>query len=60
MNTPIDNHEDNADEIMELLKILGIEKAMVGGYSTGEDEFPCSRYNFDHQLRLKLDSYSFT
>lgn len=35
MNTPIDNHEDNADEIMELLKILGIEKAMVGGYSTG-------------------------
>jgi pimeloyl-ACP methyl ester carboxylesterase len=35
MNTPIDKHEDNADEVMELLKLLGIEKAMIGGYSTG-------------------------
>ncbi|KAL7546347.1 hypothetical protein ACHAWF_009682 [Thalassiosira exigua] len=34
MNTPIDKHEDNAEEVMELLKLLGIEKAMVGGYST--------------------------
>ena len=36
MNTPIYSHEDNADEVMELLKLLNIEKAMVGGYSSGK------------------------
>ena len=28
-------HEENAEQVMELLKLLGIEKAMVSGYSTG-------------------------
>ena len=36
MNTPIYSHEDNADEVMELLKLLKIENAMVGGYSSGK------------------------
>ena len=36
MHTPIYSHEENADEIMELLKLMKIEKAMVAGYSTGK------------------------
>lgn len=35
MNTPIYTHEENADEVMELIKLMDIEQAMVGGYSTG-------------------------
>ena len=35
MNTPIYSHEENAAEVMELLKSLGIEKTMALGYSSG-------------------------
>ena len=31
MNTPTTSHEVNADEFMELLKLIEIEKAMAGG-----------------------------
>ena len=36
MNTSTVSHEVYADDIMELLKLMGIEKTMVGGYSTGK------------------------
>ena len=35
MNTPIDSHKDNAVEVIELLKLIGIDQAMAMGYSTG-------------------------
>lgn len=36
MNRKISSHEENADEVVELLKLLNIENVMVGGHSTGE------------------------
>ena len=35
MEEPIDNHEENAESIKEFLDLLGVEKAIVAGYSTG-------------------------
>mmetsp|Transcript_8967 Transcript_8967/g.15584 ORF Transcript_8967/g.15584 Transcript_8967/m.15584 type:complete len:405 (+) Transcript_8967:45-1259(+) len=35
MNKPIISHEENAEEVMELLKLLRIEKPLVMGLSTG-------------------------
>lgn len=35
MNTPIESHRGNAVEVMELLKLIGIDQAMAMGYSTG-------------------------
>mmetsp|Transcript_15599 Transcript_15599/g.32816 ORF Transcript_15599/g.32816 Transcript_15599/m.32816 type:complete len:740 (+) Transcript_15599:68-2287(+) len=35
MNTPLYSHEENADEVMELLKLIGVDQAMAMGYSTG-------------------------
>ena len=35
MKIPIYSHEENADEVMQLLKVMGINKAMTMGYSTG-------------------------
>ncbi|KAL7539768.1 hypothetical protein ACHAXR_009586 [Thalassiosira sp. AJA248-18] len=34
MNTPISSHEEDADEVVELLKLIGVKNAMVGGFST--------------------------
>ena len=35
MNTPVYDHEENAEVVMELLELLDIEEAMVAGYSSG-------------------------
>lgn len=36
MNKPIDNHEENAHQVIKLLELIGVDKAMAAGYSTGE------------------------
>ena len=35
MNKPIASHEENADEVMDLLASMEVKKAMVMGLSTG-------------------------
>ena len=35
MNTPVYDHEQNADVVMELLDLLDVTEAMVAGYSSG-------------------------
>ncbi|KAL7543772.1 hypothetical protein ACHAXR_013085 [Thalassiosira sp. AJA248-18] len=35
MKTPITSHEENADQVVDLLNAMGIKEAMVGGFSTG-------------------------
>lgn len=37
MNKSISSHEENAHQVVGLLKMMGISKAMVGGYSIGEN-----------------------
>lgn len=37
MKRSIQSHQENADEVMELLRLMKIEKAMATGLSTGED-----------------------
>ena len=35
MNKPFMSHEENADQVMDLLKMMNVEKAMAMGLSTG-------------------------
>ena len=36
MKKPVSSHEESAHQVIGLLKLMGVSKAMVGGYSTGE------------------------
>ena len=36
MKKPVSSHEESAHQVIELLKLMGVSKAMAGGYLTGE------------------------